>query len=328
VSRDRIQRLLLLASAIAVFATLAALVFIGLRIPDRFATDVWTAHYFHGAIPQPPFLAGSTLEVSSDRSPQLRELHFYVFGSDAGGRDLLAVTARAVVPSLELVVLALIARMVLGVGAGFLIAAGTEPLRTIARSAGTWIAGFPYLALAVLVIQSFTGGPSTVAVPGRTRFIGFVVAIAVVGWRDVAELVASRMQWVDAQPFALGARALGSSGLGLFRRHVWPYLRQALTIELSFQASAVLVLLAELGFLQYYLGGFLQLFEGAQPGRVAPSFQLAISPELGQMMSDVRLYLLRQEFAPALVPALTLALAALSFELLGRALRGRTDLPT
>jgi ABC-type dipeptide/oligopeptide/nickel transport system permease subunit len=62
--------------------------------------------------------------------------------------------------------------------------------------------------------------------------------------------------------------------------------------------------------------------------QVAPSFQLATQPELGQMMSDVRLYLLRQEFAPALVPALTLALAALSFELLGRALRGRSDLPT
>jgi ABC-type dipeptide/oligopeptide/nickel transport system permease subunit len=326
VSNSRVQRLVLVALAIALLASLAGMVFAGFRIPDRFATDVWAAHYFHGTIPQPPFPPLSTVEVSSANTPQLREVHFYVFGSDGGGRDLLALTARAVVPSLELVVLALIARMVLGIGAGFLIAAGDEPLKTIAASAGGWIAGFPYLALAVLIIQSFTGGPSTTAVPGRARLIGFVVAIAIVGWRDIAQLVASRMQWVDAQPFALGARAVGSSGLGLFRRHAWPYLRQALTIELSFQASAVLVLLAELGFLQYYLGGFTQVSEGIN--QVAPSFQLATQPELGQMMSDVRLYLLRQEFAPALVPAVTLALAALSFELLGRALRGRTDLPT
>jgi ABC-type dipeptide/oligopeptide/nickel transport system permease subunit len=326
VSDGRIQRLALLALAVALLATLAVLVLAGFRIPNRFATDVWAAHYFHGRIPQPPFPPFSTLQVSSDASPQLREVHFYVFGSDGGGRDLLALTARAVVPSIELVVLALVARMVVGIGAGFLIASGTEPLRTIARSAGGWIAGFPYLALAVLVIQSFTGGPSTVAVPGRTRLIGFVVAIAVVGWRDIAELVASRMQWVNAQAFALGARAVGSTGLGFFRRHAWPYLRQALTIELSFQASAVLVLLAELGFLQYYLGGFTQVFEDVLGG--APSYQLATQPELGQMMSDVRLYLLRQELAPALVPALALVLAALSFELLGRALRGRTDLRT
>jgi peptide/nickel transport system permease protein len=326
VSDSRIRRFALLAAAIAVLGALAALVFLGFRIPDRFATDVWAGHYFHGTLPQPPFAPLSTVEVSSASTPDVHELHFYVFGSDGGGRDLLALTARAVVPSAELVVLALMARMVLGIGAGFLIAAGTEPLRTVARSAGDWIAGFPYLALAVLIIQSFTGGPSTLAAPGgRARLIGFVVAIAVVGWRDIAELVASRMQWVNAQPFALGARAMGSSSFGLFRRHVWPYLRQSLTVELSFQASAVLVLLAELGFLQYYLGGFTQVFEGIN--QVAPSFQLATQPELGQMMSDVRLYLLRQEFAPALVPALGLALAALSFELLGRALQGKTDLP-
>ncbi len=322
-SDGRIRRRVLLALAIALLATLAALVFLGLRIPDQWATEVWAGGFIHGTTSLPPFPALSTVEVFSLDNPNLHETHLYLFGSDGGGRDLLALTSRAVLPSLELVALALIARMILGIGAGFLIASGTEPLRTIARSAGGWIAGFPYLALAVLVIQSFTGGPSTVAVPGRTRLLAFVVAIAVVGWRDVAELVASRMQWVNAQEFALGARAVGSSGLGFFRRHAWPYVRQALTVELSFQASAVLVLLAELGFLQYYLGGFTQLLEEGQP-----SFQLATQPELGQMMSDVRLYLLRQELLPALVPALALALAALSFELLGRALRGRTDFRT
>jgi len=324
VSHRRIRPVLLLALATVLLATLAALVVIGLRIPDVWATQVWAGGFIHGTVALPPFPAFTTVDVFSSDNTPLHGSHFYLFGSDAGGRDLLAVTSRAVVPSLELVILALIGRMVLGIGAGFLIASGTEPLRTIARSVGGWIAGFPYLALAVLVIQSFTGGPSTGAVPGPTRLLAFVVAIAVVGWRDIAELVASRTQWVNAQEFALGARAVGSSGLGFFRRHTWPYLRQALTVELSFQASAVLVLLAELGFLQYYLGGFTQLFEQGS----SPSFQLATQPELGQLMSDVRLYLLRQELGPALVPALALALAALSFELLGRALRGRTDFRT
>jgi peptide/nickel transport system permease protein len=323
-SDGRIRRRLLLALGIALLATLAVLVLLGLRIPDLWATQIWAGGSIQGTISLPPFPALSTVKVFSIGNSQLQESHFYALGSDAGGRDLLALTARAVVPSLELVGMALIARMVLGIGAGFLIATGAEPLRTIARSIGGWIAGFPYLALAVLVIQSFTGGPSTVAVPGRTRLIGFVIAIAVVGWRDIAELVASRTQWVNAQAFALGAHAIGSSGLGFFRRHTWPYLRQALTIELAFQAAAVLVLLAELGFLQYYLGGFTQLLEDTSRG-FQPTFQLATQPELGQMMSGVRLYLLRQELAPALVPALALALAALSFELLGRALRGTTD---
>src|SRR4029077_6816547 len=98
--------------------------------------------------------------------------------------------------------------------------------------------------------------PSTIAKPGLARLFGFIVAIAIVGWRDIAEVVAVRVEWVRLQPFALGAKAVGSQGFGLFRRHVWPYLRPALTVELSYQASAVLVLLAEVGFLQSSRGRF------------------------------------------------------------------------
>src|SRR6266851_7043373 len=145
-------------------------------------------------------------------------------------------------------------------------------------------------------------------------------------WRDVAEVVAGRITWVQSQPFAMGARAVGSRGLDFFGRHVWPYLRPALMVELSFQAAAVLVLLAELGFLQYYLGGFTILNEG-DVGFV-PGFTLANTPELGQLLSAVRLYALRNEYFPVLVPAFAIALAALAFEIIGRAFRGRTDRPT
>ena len=317
----------LVAVAIVTLAGLAMLVVIGNRIPEYWASQIWAGGFINGTIGFPPFPSLSTVQVFPLNNPQPQlQTHFYLFGSDAGGRDLLALTARGAVPSLQLVGLALVGRMVLGLIAGFGIALGAAPLRTLARAAGGWIAGFPYLALAVLVIQAFTGGPGTqgLAQPGTTRLVAFIVAIGIVGWRDVAEVVAGRIQWVEAQPFAMGARAVGSTGFGFFRRHVWPYLRPALTVEFSFQASAVLVLLAELGFLQYYVGGFTNLSEEGNPS----AFHLAIQPELGQLLSDVRLYDLRQEFTPVLVPALALALAALAFEILGRAMRGKADLPT
>jgi ABC-type dipeptide/oligopeptide/nickel transport system permease subunit len=81
-------------------------------------------------------------------------------------------------------------------------------------------------------------------------------------------------------------------------------------------------LLAELGFLQYYLGGFTAVVE---EGSIA--YRLANQPELGQLLSDVRIYAIRQQLVPALVPALALVLTALAFELLGRAFRGRADQP-
>jgi ABC-type dipeptide/oligopeptide/nickel transport system permease subunit len=315
------------AAAVLTLAALAVLAVIGNRIPEYWSTQVWAGGFINGTIGFPPFPPLSTVQVFPINNPQPQlQTHFYLLGSDAGGRDLFALTARGAVPSLELVGMALVGRMVLGLVAGFGIALGATPLRAVARAAGGWIAGFPYLALAVLVIQALTGGPGTqgVAQPGTARLFAFVVAIGAVGWRDIAEVVAGRIQWVQTQPFTMGARAVGSTGFGFFRRHVWPYLRPALTVELSFQASAVLVLLAELGFLQYYVGGFTSLSEDTQG---VGGFHLAIQPELGQLLSDVRLYDLRQEFAPVLVPALALAVTALAFEIIGRALRGRADLP-
>ena len=309
--------------AVALIAGLAVLLILGLRIPDRWATQTWGGGFSGGRISIPPFPPLSSMRLYTVENPSVNLVpHFYLLGSDGGGRDLLAVTARGAVPSLELVGIALLARMLLGIIAGVLIAAGARWVRTVTRAAGGWIAGFPYLALAVLVITAFTGGPSTIAQPGRARLFGFIVAIAVVGWRDIAEVVAGRVEWVRLQPFALGAKAVGSQGFGFFRRHVWPYLRPALTVELSYQASAILVLLAELGFLQYYLGGFTAIVD-----ENSIAYRLANQPELGQLLSDVRIYALRQELAPALVPALALALTALAFELLGRAFRGRADLP-
>ena len=314
--------LLTAALAVALIAGLVALLILGLNIPSRWATQTWGGAFIGERISTPPFPPLSSARLFTLENPSLNLVsHFYVLGSDGGGRDLLALTARGAVPSLELVGIALVARMLLGIIAGVLIAAGPRWVRTLTRAAGGWVAGFPYLALSVLVITAFTGGPSSIAQPGRGRLFGFIVAIAVVGWRDIAEVVAGRVEWVRLQPFALGAKAVGSQGFGFFRRHIWPYLRPALTVEFSFQASAVLVLLAELGFLQYYLGGFTGLSEDGT------AYRLVNQPELGQLLSDVRIYAIRQELAPALVPALALALTALAFELLGRAFRGRGDLP-
>ena len=70
-------------------------------------------------ITQTPFPPLSTVDVYALDS-QAHATHFYLLGSDGGGRDLVALTARAAVPSLELVALALVARMLLGIGAGAL----------------------------------------------------------------------------------------------------------------------------------------------------------------------------------------------------------------
>src|SRR5436190_7814468 len=284
----RLRSRILAVLGVVILAGLALLVVIGAQVSDFWATHIWAGGFINNTATLAPFPAFSSVEVFSLDDPNFHQVHYYLLGSDAGGRDLFALVAKGALPSLVLVALALAGRMLIGVVAGFGIASGATVFRSTARAAGGWIAGFPYLALAVLVIQAFTGGPSTIAQPGLARTLAFVIAISIVGWRDVAEVVAGRITWVQSQPFAMGARAVGSSGLDFFGRHVWPYLRPALMVELSFQASAILVLLAELGFLQYYLGGFTVFNEGDVS--FVPGFTIANTPVLGQLLPAVRLY--------------------------------------
>lgn len=281
----------------------------------------WGPVYAFGSIPgteltlQPPFPPFSRMEVFNS-DVQSVGTHFYLLGSDAAGRDLLALVAHAAIPSLLLVTAVVAVRLVIGVFAGFAMANGFTPIRVISRGMGRWISGFPYLMLAIILIEATTPGG---------RWTAFVIGMAVIGWRDIAETVAGQIEYVRTQTFALGARALGTGPLMFFRLHVMPYLRSPLAVEIPFQASSVLVLLAELGYLGVFIGGATILNENGQGGGVVASFTVVNTPELGQLLAPARLYVDRHEFAPVLVPALAIAVAAFAFELIGTAIRSRHE---
>jgi peptide/nickel transport system permease protein len=194
--------------------------------------------------------------------------------------------------------------MVIGTALGAATGLGSFPARLLSLAMGRWVLGFPYLVLAIIVIEAL--------LRYEDRLVAFTIAIAVIGWRDVAQLTADRIEAVLSQPYATAARALGTGSFGIFWRHVVPHLRPVLLTELALQASAVLVILGELGYLGYYLG---------QP----TSFNAVVlpSPELGQLLSVARDYILREQWIPVLVPAAMLASAALAFELLAIGLRHR-----
>ena len=150
--------------------------------------------------------------------------------------------------------------------------------------------------------------------------------MAAVGWRDVAELTAEQVEHVRSQSYAEAARALGTDGVRFFRRHVMPHLRPVLVTEAAFQASSVLVLLAELGYLQVYVGAHITALyaqSGGGRGPLTVAYRLA-PPEIGGMLADARNYILLEQWVPVLVPAVAVALLALAFELYGWALRTRS----
>lgn len=315
----RVPTVVFVLSSVALLALMGTILVLGLSVDQRWITGI----YLIGRPPGtehwqvPPFGLMTHLEVYARGGGQLAGAHTYILGSDAGGRDLLALIARGSLPSLALVAAAVLGRLLVGIIAGVAMGLGSTTVRTISRGMGRWVAGFPYLALAIILVQALTP---------ESRFGAFVVAMATVGWRDVAEVTAEHVEAVMVQPYATAAKALGSEGLTFFRRHVVPHLKPALAIEAPFQASAALVLLAELGYLGVYLGKATQLFATGGRGRGNIVTATLAQPELGQLLSDARQYILQEQWVPVLIPALAVGLLALAFELIGYALRGRADL--
>jgi ABC-type dipeptide/oligopeptide/nickel transport system permease subunit len=302
---------MLLGAGLAVLGSMAALTIAGLREAPYWTNDVWAGGHTSNAILLPPFPPLSNLNLFNvDLSAHAR--HFFVLGSDGGGRDLLALVARAAIPSLELVGVVVIARFFVGTLIGMAMGFGSSIAREVAQAVGSVVIGFPYLALAAVAIQAFTP---------KGRLFAFVIGMALVGWRDIAELVAERVEHVRSQSFAVAARALGTDGLRFFRLHVIPFLRPAIGVEVPFQISAALVLLAELGYIQVFLGPTIALENYGGPATV-----VITKPELGQLLSLTREYIVAGQFWPAIVPALVIAVIALGFELIGTAVRGRARL--
>jgi|SRR5207302_1587762 len=302
---------MLLAAGLAVLGLMSALILAGLQEAPYWTNDIWAGGHTSNAIILPPFPPLSNLHVFNvDLSAHAQ--HFYVLGSDGGGRDLLALVARAAIPSLELVGAVVIVRFAVGTVVGMAMGLGSAIAREAARAVGGVVIGFPYLALAAVAIQGFTP---------KGRPLAFVIGMALVGWRDIAELVAERVEHVRSQSFAVAARALGTDGIRFFRLHVIPFLRPAIGVEVPFQVSAVLVLLAELGYIQVFLGTTIALENYGGPATV-----VITKPELGQLLSLTRDYVLAGQFWPAIVPALAIAVIALGFELIGTAVRGRARL--
>ena len=296
---------------VLLLALSAGLIAYGLSLPDPSTAGTPAFATIHGTnqFLQPPFHSFLNLDIVDVNHHRLGT-HFYLLGSDPGGRDLIALTARGALPSLALVSIVLAARFLVGLAAGFAMGLGPDYLRSAVLGLSSWVIGFPYLALALIFIEALTR---------NGRLLAFVVGMAMVGWRDIATLVADRIDNVRSQPYALAAKSLGSEGLRFFRSHVVPHLQPALALEIPFQISGILVLLAELGYLKVYLGPIrVMAAEGDN------NINLLTQPELGQLLADSRRYLLYHQWEPVLVPAIVILTLVLGFELLGMAIRGRS----
>lgn len=215
------------------------------------------------------------------------------FGSDVLGRDVLSRVMYglqvSLVVALSAVAIAALVAVPLGLLAGYF---GGWADTVISRSLDMVLI-VPALLLAITFI-AILGPGSTVA----------TLAIAIIYLPILARVMRTSTLVVTRNEYVIGSRARGCSHAWVLFRHVMPNALAPVIVQASILVAFALQLEAALSFLGL----------GTQPP----------TPSLGGMLSDGR-DVLRQAPWVEIYPGVAIALAVLSFTLLGEGLRKAFD---
>lgn len=232
-------------------------------------------------------------------------------GTDTMGRDLLSRLLWGARLTLAATLLTVVARTLLGVAIGLMAGWRGGIADAVATQATNTLAGFPQLMLALLLVILLKD----------QGFLGFVVALAVVGWGDLAQFIRAEVIRLRGSAYIEAAQALGATTAQILRRHILRNLAPQLAGLVALEAGAVLLLLAELGFIGFFIaGGTFFVDDAGRP--VLPVRDRA--PEWGQMLAGARYYAFAHQWI-AIVPALIVGAAILAFNLCGEGVRAALD---
>lgn len=271
---------------------------------------VFLAWFGPSLAPQDPMKENYTLKVDGKiRTPPYPPLRVegYPLGTDRFGRDILSRILWGVRPTLMMVSVVALARLVLGILIG--LAAGWSRGR-VGRALDSLIS----LALSIPALISALVGIFLVGID-RGLF-AFVIGLGWMGWAETSRMVAEQTRVLKSQTFVEASRALGGTSQHVLFRHVLRHILSLVWMLLAFEVSAALMVSAELGFLGYYIGGgvWIEVLDFTV-------VQTEGLPELGQMISSA-LYRITDPSALLIVGTI-LVIGVLGFNLLGEGLRLR-----
>ncbi len=236
-----------------------------------------------GLAPRDP-MKGLNVWTAPDGKVYIPPIQPYVFddfplGSDHTGRDILSRLLWGVKPTLILAGAVAVTRLVVGFMMGFL---------------GGWYEGKPAGQVVNNLMQIATTIPLIILAIVLLHIIElrdagvwpFVIALNLTGWSKTAQFVDKRVRALRGEMYIEASRALGAGDFHIVLKHIVPDLRKLLVVMFSLEMGAVLLQLAELGFLGFFLGG-----GAASEAHVGAVGTLAgatsgVLPELGQLLSS------------------------------------------
>lgn len=239
--------------------------------------------------------------------PPFEPSSVFAWGSDALGRDIQALVLHGAKQTLSLALFAMLARVMLGLAIG--MAAGWWRHswfdQIVSGLINVW-AAFPVTVFAMLIILSL----------GIERGINvFIIAFCVVGWGEIAQFV--RGQVIAQKPalYIEAARSVGAGAGQILTNHILPHLIPSVLVMAVMEMGGVLMLLADLGFLNIFLGGGFRvdLFG-------VGIYHFSDIPEWGSLLANIRNWWRSYPWV-AWYPGMMFFFSILAFNVWGEGLR-------
>jgi peptide/nickel transport system permease protein len=233
----------------------------------------------------------------------------FLLGSDRAGRDIFSRLLWGIQPTLALVAIIAIVRLLLGVAIGLAAGYGDGLSRRISDFAIRIALAVPVLVVAL----------ATIAFIGIQRgLFAFLLGLCLTGWGESARYVETQVRMVSHQPFMEAAQSLGAPRRHLVLYHIVRHVLPLAAMLLALEVSSTLMTTAALGFLGYYLGGGAWVTTEDWVAR-----STAGMPELGQMLATA----IEQIFNPwpMVIVGGVVVIIVFGFSLLGEGLRRQLE---
>lgn len=162
----------------------------------------------------------------------------FLFGTDSTGRDLLTRTLIAGRVSLVIGLLATAVALLIGVTYGATSGYLGGRTDSVMMRIVDILYSLPFIFFVILLVVFF----------GRNFFLMFI-AVGAVEWLDMARIVRGQTLSLKRQEFVQAAEAMGSTGLGILKRHIIPNTLGPVAIYMTLLVPKVILLESFLSFL-------------------------------------------------------------------------------
>jgi peptide/nickel transport system permease protein len=170
----------------------------------------------------------------------------FILGSDQFGRDMLSRILYAVRPTLTLVSIVAVVRLILGILIGLVGGWSTGRL-------GRVLDGLISAALTIPILLVALGAITVLG--AEAGLLAFIVGLSINGWGETARIVLEQTRLIRGQLFIESARSLGASSFQIITRHILRQVMPMVWMLFAFEISSTMMVTAGLGFLGYYIGG-------------------------------------------------------------------------